>query len=70
MSSIELLGGPYDGAHIDVPLPGEGPWTDVQLTQTNRIVPLDVFCENAFWYRIWHHDPTRAHYQSLGKDTR
>lgn len=62
-NNVELFGGPFDGTHVDVLLSNQGPWTDLQMSHPAQLTPLGVLNEHTCWYRLWHHTPTRAHYQ-------
>lgn len=63
----ELLGGPFDGARVNMLVSNEGPYTDVRMIHPATTTPAGALAEHTCWYRIWHHDPSRAVYH-LRKD--
>lgn len=62
-NDVELIGGPFDGTLIDVLYTDQGPFTDLRMLHPDQNTCLGVLVEHTCWYRLWHHNPTRAHYQ-------
>lgn len=63
IQDVELFGGPFDGTRIDVLISDQGPFTDLRMLHPEQHTSLGVLAEHTCWYRLWHHTPTRAHYQ-------